>query len=373
MHAGVEASEASARASAADLAGVRLSLQAQLAQALLSLRVVDAQRQLLEATVADYRRYVQLTGDRVRFGVASRADLALAETQLHSAEAQTIETDLQRARLEHAIAVLVGETPANFSRPSSAVAAGSLRAPLSRRDPAVPAREARAALAGTPAGILDRVPAVPVVPLSAPSTLLERRPDIAAAERRVAAANAQVGVAQAAFFPVLELTGSAGQRAAGWGDLLTAPARFWTIGPALAGPLFDAGLRSAQKAQAVAAWQQASAAYRQTVLAAFQEVEDQLASLRILADQARVENAAVKAARVGAELTLAQYRAGTAASLQVIVTNSALLLAERAALDLHSRRLDAAVALIRALGGGWNGEAGAGRQGSGVQSEAVRG
>jgi NodT family efflux transporter outer membrane factor (OMF) lipoprotein len=203
---------------------------------------------------------------------------------------------------------------------------------------------------------------LPAVPLDAPHTLLERRLDIAAAERRAVAANAQVGIARAAFFPVLGLSGTVGQRSSAWGELLRAPASVWSIGPALAAPLFDAGLRSAQKAQTVAAWEQAAATYRQTVLAAFQEVEDQLAALRILADEAGVQDKAVKAARVGAELTLAQYRAGTAGSLQVIVTNSALLSAKRAALDLHNRRLIAAVVLIRALGGGWQ-EAGEGWSG----------
>jgi len=359
LRANVRANEASAQASAADLAGVRLVLQAQLVQALLSLRVVEAQRQLLDASVADYERYVQLTADRVRFGVASRADLAQAETQLLSAQAQAIETGVQRAQFEHAIAVLVGELPANFSLPSAQEGEPTLRAPLrALGDATSPAREALPGSGTTHADIFDRVPALPVVSLNAPSTLLERRPDIAAAEGRAVAANAQVGIARAAFFPVLGLSGAAGQRSPAWGELLSAPASFWSIGPALAAPLFDAGLRSAQKAQAEAAWEQASATYRQTVLAAFQEVEDQLAALRILADEAGVQDKAVKAARVGAELTLAQYRAGTVGSLQVIVTNSALLSAERAALDLHNRRLIAAVVLIRALGGGWPREQG---------------
>ena len=352
----VEADEAAARASAADLAGVRLALQAQLVQALLSYRIVAVQRQLLDATVADYERYVQLTADRVRFGVAGRADLAQAETQLRSAQAQAIETGVQRALLEHAIAVLVGEIPASFSLPALPHGAATLRAPLRGPEQADSGkRQTQAALSSTHAGIFERVPALPTVPLNAPSTLLERRPDIAAAERRAAAANAQVGVAQAAYFPLLSLTASGGQRSSVWADILSAPARFWSIGPALAAPLFDAGLRSAQKAQAVAAWEQASASYRQTVLAAFQEVEDQLATLRILADEARVQGDAVNAARISAELTLAQYRAGVAGSLQVIVSNGALLSTERAALDLHNRRLSAAVALIRALGGGWQG------------------
>ncbi|MBI4740595.1 MAG: TolC family protein [Betaproteobacteria bacterium] len=350
----VDANEASAKASAADLAGVRLALQAQLVQALLSLRVVEVQRQLLDATVADYERYLQLTADRVRFGVASRADLALAETQLRSAQAQAIETGVQRAQLEHAVAVLAGELPATFRLPPRPIATTVLRAPLRGTDNMPDgARSAQPGSGTAHAGIFDLVPALPAVPLDTPSTLLERRPDIAAAERRAAAANAQVGVAHSAFFPILSLSASGGQRSSIWSELLGTPARFWSIGPALVAPLFDGGLRGAQKAQAVAAWEQASATYRQTVLAAFQEVEDQLAALRILAEEADVQQQAVKAARVAAELTQAQYRAGVASSLQAIVSNGALLSAERAALDLHNRRLIAAVVLIRALGGGW--------------------
>ena len=354
LRATVAADEASAKASAADLAGARLTLQAQLVQALLELQVVDVQRLLLDATVADYERYVQLTKDRVSFGVASRADLAQAESQLRSVQAQAVDTGVQRAQLEHAIAVLLGELPANFQLPSAAAGVTSWRAPLrGTGDSATPHQEAPPGSGTTHADIFALAPTLPSVPLSAPSTLLERRPDIAAAERRVAAANAQVGVARASFFPVLSLSAAGGQRSTVWGDILTAPARFWSIGPALAAPLFDAGLRSSQKAQAVAAWEQASATYRQTVLAAFQEVEDQLATLRILADEAIVQEEAVKAARISTELTQAQYRAGVASSLQVIVANGALLTAERAALDLHKRRLDAAVVLIRAMGGGW--------------------
>jgi len=248
----------------------------------------------------------------------------------------------------------VGELPASFTTPVPSAGETGLRAPLrGTAESAAPAGAGKPGSGTIHAGIFDRVPALPTVPLSAPSTLLERRPDIVAAERRAAAANAQVGAAQAAFFPVLSLSASGGQRSTVWSDILSAPARVWSIGPALAAPLFDAGLRQAQKAQAVATWEQASANYRQTVLAAFQEVEDQLAALRILSDEARVQDEAVKAARVSAELTLAQYRAGVAGSLQVIVANSALLTAERASLDLHNRRLTAAVTLIRALGGGW--------------------
>jgi len=353
LRATVEANEASAKASAADLAGVRLALQAQLVQSLLSLRIIKVQRELLDATVADYQRYVQLTADRIRFGVASRADLAQAESQLRSVEAQAVETGVQRAQLEHAIAVLVGELPANFTLPARQASDPALRAQLrTLGDNPQPGSGA------THSGILDRVPALPGIPLNAPSTLLERRPDIAAAERRAASANAQVGVAKAAFFPVLSLTGTAGMRSTVWDDILSAPSRYWSIGPALAAPLFDAGLRSSQKAQAIALWDQAAATYRQTVLAAFQEVEDQLSTLRILADEARIQDEAVKAARVSAELTQAQYRAGVASSLQVIIANGALLTAERSALDLHNRRLTAAVVLIRAMGGGWQGSNG---------------
>jgi outer membrane protein TolC len=227
LRSGVEADEASAKASAADLAGVRLSLQAQLVQTLLSLRVVEIQRQLLDATVADYRRYVQLTADRVRFGIASGADLAQAESQLRSVEAQGIETGVQHAQLEHAIAVLVGELPSTFKLPEIPADQTTWRAPLRSQG------EQQAKLPGsgsTHASVLTRVPSLPVVPLNAPSTLLERRPDIAAAERRATAANAQIGVARAAFFPVLSLTASGGQRSSVWADILSAPARYRSIG-----------------------------------------------------------------------------------------------------------------------------------------------
>jgi outer membrane protein TolC len=352
----IVADEAAARASAADLAGVRFSLQAQLVQALLSLRIVEAQRRLLDATVADYERYVQLTADRTRFGVASRADLAQAQSQLHSVRAQAISTGVKRAQYEHAIAVLVGETPASFSLPPVPNAEATLRAPLrSPSDSSVP--EVRPGSGNTHAAIFDQVPALPAIPLEAPSALLERRPDIVAAERRVAAANAEIGVANAAYFPMLTLSGTSSRRGASWSDVFSAPTRLWSVGPALAASIFDGGKLRAQKAQAVAAWEQSAGSYRQAVLAAFQEVEDQLATLRVLADEAKVQDEAVQAARVSAELTLAQYRAGTTGSLQVIVSNSALLSAERSALDLHQSRLTAAVTLIRALGGGWQADA----------------
>ncbi|MEY2632491.1 MAG: hypothetical protein RIR00_1145 [Pseudomonadota bacterium] len=370
----VAANTASAEASAADLAGSRLALQAQLVQALLSLRVVAVQRQLLEATVADYRRYRALTGERVRFGIASRADLAQADSQLKSAEALAVETGVQQAQLRHALAVLVGELPSQFELPDTAARPAPLRAPLRAEVGAPPAPAA----AGTPerrenrdagrspalkpdAGgpgdihppVLGLAPGLPPVPLTAPSTLLQRRPDIVAAERRAAAANAQIGVAATAYYPVLSLGVTLGQKATSWDALFSTPARVWSLGPALATTLFDAGLRRAQQAQALASWDQAAASYRQTTLAAFQEVEDQLATLRILADEARIQDEAVAAARSSAELSLAQYRAGTATSLQVITANAQLLNTERTALELHSRRLSAAVTLIRALGGGW--------------------
>lgn len=397
LRATAEASKAAAAAADADLAGARLSAQAQLVQTLLNLRVVDLQKQLLEASVADYRVHRDLTAARVRYGVAGPADLAQAESQLRSAEAQAIDTGVQRAQYEHALAVLLGELPARFQLPALPAAA-ALRAPLRVTQPggsdALPLTSALAgadSMLGKPAAqglsaaegsrvaggakmptsdsalqatagsedvrsLLAAAPVLPEIPLQAPSVLLERRPDIAAAVRRTEAANARVGVARAAFFPVLSLSASLGGRASSWGDVFDAPARLWSVGPALTLPLFDAGLRSAQKAQAEAAREESVAAYRQTVLAAFREVEDQLAAGRILAEEAVVQAAAVQAAQDNARLLALQYQAGTASSLQLIVANAARLSAEKTALDLHLRRLTVAVTLIRALGGGWAAE-----------------
>jgi NodT family efflux transporter outer membrane factor (OMF) lipoprotein len=315
----VESSEASAQASAADLAAARLSAQAELASSYFQLRILDAQKQLLEDTVAAFQKSLDLTKNRYDAGVAAKVDLVQAETQLKSTQAQAIDTGVQRAQLEHAIAVLVGRAPAEFS-----IAA----APLSA--------------------------AMPRVPIGLPSELLERRPDVAAAERRVAAANAQIGVAKAAYFPSLTLSASYGSRSADASQWFTVPSRFWSIGPALAQSIFDAGLRRAQTEQAIAAYDATVAEYRQAVLAGFQEVEDNLAALRILGEEAEVQEGAVRAARESVLLTTNQYKAGIVSYINVVTVQTTQLGNERTAMGILGRRLVAAVTLVKALGGGWN-------------------
>lgn len=314
----VEASEASGEASVADLEAAKLSAQAQLAEDYFLLRVQDAQIQLLNDTVVAYERSLQLTRNQYAVGVVGRADVAQAETQLKSTQAQAIDAAVQRAQLEHAIAVLIGKPPADFS-----IAA-------------------------------EAVPTVfPVIPVELPSELLERRPDIAAAERRAAAANAQIGVAESAFFPSLTLSATGGFQSSLFSQLFTLPSRYWSLGPQLAQVIFDAGLRRAQTAQAIATYDENVANYRQTVLAGFQEVEDNLAALKILEQEAAVQDEAVRTARESLAIVLNQYRAGIANYLAVVVIQAAALNNERTALSILSRRLTASVVLIKALGGGW--------------------
>lgn len=315
----IEANVAGVDASRADIGNVRLAQQSALVQNYFALRVADAQRQILEETLEGYRRQLRLTQNQYDAGIVSRADVVQAETQLKTTEAQAIDIGVNRARLEHAVAILIGEPPARFSL-------------------------ARTTLPSS----------VPFVPVSVPSTMLERRPDIAAAERRVAQANAQIGVAQAAFYPSLTLTGARGQQSTSWARLFDTPARFWSLTPALAQTLFDGGQRRAVKAQAVAAWEAEVATYRQTVLSAFAEVEDNLAALAILAEEAEVQRQALESARRSLAIVTNQYRAGIVSFINVIVAQQTALAAERTALDLLGRRLDATVQLVRALGGGWD-------------------
>ena len=315
----VSANVAGAQASAADLEMVRLLAQAELAFNYFQLLVLDQQRQLLDDTVAAFQKSLEMTRNRYTAGVAGKVDLVQAETLLKSTQAQAIEIGVQRAQLEHAIAILVGKAPANF---------------------ALPPQTAKVA--------------VPVVPLNQPSELLERRPDIAAAERRVAAANARIGVAKSAFFPSLTLSGSAGFESSRLADWLNWPSRFWAIGPAIAQSIFDAGLRRALTDQAIAVYDANVAAYRQTVLEGFQEVEDNLAALRILEEQEKVQEEATVAARQSMDLTINQYKAGTVSYLNVVTVQSAWLNNERALVGIRGRRLAAAVTLVKALGGGWN-------------------
>jgi NodT family efflux transporter outer membrane factor (OMF) lipoprotein len=315
----VEAGEANVQASTADVESAKLSAQAELARDYLQLRVQDAAIGLLQESVANYERSLQLTQNQFNAGIVARLDVLQAQAQLKSTQAQLVDAGLQRAQLEHAIAILMGRPPAELT------------------------------IAARP---FERV--FPDVPLVLPSELLERRPDIAAAERRMAAANAQIGVATAAFFPSLSLSAAAGFQSTALGTLLSLPHRYWSLGPAmLAQILFDAGLREAQRQQAIATYDQDVATYRETVLTGLQEVEDSLAALRILSDEAAVQEEAVAASRQVVTITNNQYRAGITSYLAVIVTQAALLSNERTAYNLLGRRLTATVDLIKALGGGW--------------------
>jgi NodT family efflux transporter outer membrane factor (OMF) lipoprotein len=316
----VEGAEATAQASAADLDAARLSAQSALAQNYFQLRALDSQQQLLDETVAAYAKSLQLTRNRYAMGVAARVDVVQAEAQLKSTQAQAIDIGVQRARIEHAMAVLLGKPAAAFSLQ---------RAPLN----AVP----------------------PDVPVGVPSRLLERRPDVAAAERRVAAANAGIGVAEAAFFPDFTLSASGGFASSSLAQWLTLPNRLWSVGPLVAATLFDGGRRRALSDQAVAAYEGEVATYRQTVLGAFAEVEDNLAALRILEQEAQIQQEALEAARQSLALTLNQYKAGTVSYLDVVTVQAAALNSERAAVDILVRQMDASVLLIKALGGGWDG------------------
>jgi NodT family efflux transporter outer membrane factor (OMF) lipoprotein len=315
----VEASQAGAQASAGDLATARLSLEGELALDYFQLRALDAQRRLLDETTAAYARALELTQTRHASGVASGVDVVQAETQWKTTQAQAIDVGVQRAQLEHAIAVLVGQPASTFSLPV---------APLD----------------GTP----------PAIPVGVPSELLERRPDIAAAERRVAAANAQIGVAEAAYYPTVTLGLSAGLESGSLAQWLAWPSRFWSVGPAISQTVFDGGLRRAQTEQARAAYDATVAAYRQTVLAAFQAVEDNLAALKILAEEADVQDEAVAAATRSVALTTSQYRSGTVSYLNVIVTQTIELTNRVTQVQILGRRMTAAVQLIQALGGGWS-------------------
>jgi len=318
----VEASQASAQASQSDLASATLSAQSLLAQEYFLLRTVDAQKKVLEDTIVGYQKTLDLTKNRYAAGVASRADVLLAETQLKSAQAQSIDLGVQRAQLSHAMALLVGVPPSAFSIPV-------------------------APLVATP----------PPVPIGVPSDLLERRPDIASAERNVAAANARIGVAEAAFYPSVTLNASAGFEAATLAKWLTWPARFWSVGPAVSEVLFDGGLRQAQTEQARAAYDAEVAAYRQTVLTGFQEVEDSLAALRILEEEARVQREALAAARQTVDVVTNQYKSGMVSYLSVIVVQVIALSNEQTVINILGRQMTASVSLVKALGGGWDASA----------------
>ncbi len=315
----VESDRASAQASEAELAAAALSAQGQLAIDYFELRAQDELQRLLDDIVVAEQLSLKITESRYKFGVAAKADVVSAQTQLLNSQALQINAQIQRGVLEHAIAVLIGEQPASFALAPAAM----------RSD-------------------------VPTVPAGVPSTLLERRPDVAQAERKMAASNAQIGIAKSAYFPSLTLSGSDQYSHGTFAGLLSTPNRIWAVGPQLAETLIDGGLRSAQVAEARAAYEQSVDNYRQTVLSGFQQVEDQIVTLRVLERQAVVEDAAVAAAKEAEKLTLNQYKAGTVPYSSVITAQTTRLSSEETALSVLSSRLQASVSLIEALGGGWS-------------------
>ena len=315
----VENAVTSAQASAAQIENMRLSMQAELAADYFLLRATDMEIALYSTTISDYERALRLTINRFNGGVASKADVLQAQTQLSSARAQSTDLLVSRAQYEHAIAVLTGQAPA--------------------------------ALAIDPGGIQG---APPPVPSALPSHLLERRPDIATAERRVAAANAEIGLAQTAYYPTLTLGVTGGLSATNVVDWFSWPSRLWSVGPALSQTLFDFGRRRAQVQETEAFYDSQVAAYRQTVLGAFQEVEDNLAALRILEAEAAQQQETVTSAQQAVQLELERYKAGTVSFLDVITTQTITLINQRAAVAILRNRMTATVQLVRAMGGGWN-------------------
>jgi NodT family efflux transporter outer membrane factor (OMF) lipoprotein len=314
----VEGDVASAQASAADVASARLAAQGQLAADYMQLRIADELKRLLDAAVKAYSESLRITQNQYTAGIVSASDVAQARTQLENTRAQAVATGILRAQLEHAIAVLIGKPPAELT-----------------------------------ITVLEAVPALPDIPAGLPSELLERRPDIAAAERRMAAANAQIGVAEAAFFPTVTLSANYGISASAINRLFNTASRMWSFGSTLAETIFDAGARHAIVEQNRALLDAAIADYRQTVLTGFQQVEDELSSLRILADQATAQDAAVVASREAERIFLNQYKAGTVAYTSVVVAETTALSNAEIAINIRQSRLLASVALIQALGGGW--------------------
>lgn len=315
----LESSKATAQSFAADLASAMLTVQSELAIDYLSLRLADEQNRLLARTVVAYSRSLEITRNQYHAGIAVSSDVLQAETQLEGAQAQMVDVGVQRAQFEHAIAVLTGKPPAGFTL-----------------------------------HVVDEVPALPDVPAIVPSELLQRRPDIAGAERTVEAANAQIGVAEAAYFPNITLAADGGFQSASFAQWFTIPSRFWSVGPSLVETVFDAGLRSAQTEAAIATYDQTVANYRQTVLSAFQEVEDNLAALRIYAQEAETVDSEVQHANKAVDVFTNEYKAGTVNYLSVVTAETAALNAQLQALTVRKERLIAAATLIEDLGGGWN-------------------
>jgi NodT family efflux transporter outer membrane factor (OMF) lipoprotein len=316
----VSASREEAQASAADLQTANLSLHAELAVDYFELRSADVQKRLLDDTVKTYTDALTLTQNRFEGGAAPRSDVAQAKTQLDGARVADTDITVARAQFEHAIAILIGKPPAEFS------------------------------LASVPQTALQ----LPVIPVGLPTTLLERRPDIAAGERRVAEANDQIGIARAAFFPSLVLGATGGFTGTSITNWFTWPSRMWAVGPQLSQTIFDAGRRRAVSESAYANYDGTVASYRQTALTAFQEVEDNLAALRILEQEAQQQREATASAADSLQLFTNRYTGGVDNYLQVITAQTVLLTNQRNDIDLMRRRMDASVLLVKAVGGGWD-------------------
>jgi len=315
----VSASASEAQATAADLENVRLSVEAELAFDYFQLRALDAERELLDSSTVEFQQALDLTNVRLQTGISSEEDVSQAETQLETTQAQATDLGVQRAQLEHAIALLTGQPASTFSLPTEGLKA----------EP-------------------------PAVPFGLPSQLLERRPDIAASERRVAEANAEIGVAKAAFYPSLTLNAAAGLESSSIVSWFSWPARFFSLGPTLSQTLFDKGRRKAVTEQSLAAYDSNVAGYKQSVLTAFQEVEDNLAALRILSREREQQEAAIKSSERTVELANDRYKAGIDSYLNVITAQTTLLTNQRTEVNLQMEQMTASVELIKALGGGWN-------------------
>ncbi len=321
LRRGLEANEASAEASYADLAAMRLSQQSELVQNYLQLRVIDQQKRLLEATVEAYERSLKMSENQYRAGISGKDAVAQAQTQLRNTQASLIDLIWQRAQFENAIAVLTGQPPTGFKLAE-----------------------------------INDIPKLPAIPVSVPSQLLERRPDIASAERSIIAANANIGVANAAYYPDFSLSLSGGYSSSQYQDWISVPNRFWSVGPKISLPLFDGGQRSAEVDRNEAVYDQTVAKYRQTVLDGFREVENYRIQLKVLGDETVVQEQALESARESLRLTTNQYKAGLIAYLDVVNVLTSALSTERSVLNLLQSRLIASVQLIAALGGGWDGK-----------------